>query len=484
MTQVTTALVRATELRARFAVALAEMYGTEVPAYTTLVEVSRGVNADVAAAAQERGEDVGRYGSLERVTAERHGAIRVGSERELQQVGRVFAAFGMHPVGFYDLRDASASSVPVVSTAFRPVDPAELAANPFRVFTSMLAVDDARFFDAPTRARLERFVEERHLFSEELLALADRAAAEGGLPADDADELLRLATDAFRLSEEPVDRAWYTHLERISAVAADVGGVPATHINHLTPRVLDIDDLYRRMSERGITMIDEVQGPPAWEGPDVLLRQTSFRALAEERAFREADGSVVTGSLRVRFGEVEQRGIALTAAGRDLYDGLTAEVDARRAGLVDGHDADSARTRVDVARDVWRERLPRTEAELVLAGLACGELRLVDAASVPAPAAGPTTVAELVAAGAVVVDPIVYEDFLPRSAAGIFQSNLTDAGTKDSGAQGAAYDAERLSAILGRPVADPVALATDQMHRSLDVLSAQLGTPLTLLTTH
>ena len=465
----TAVLVRATELRARFAVALAEMYGAEVPAYTTLVEVSRAVNADVAAALSQQGAEVGRYGSLERVTAERHGAIRVGSERELEQVGRVFAAFGMHPVGFYDLRDASASSVPVVSTAFRPADPAELAANPFRVFTSVLAVDDARFFDAPTRERLERFVEERRLFGPELLALADRAAAEGGLPQDEAEQLLRLATDAFRLSTEPVDRAWYAHLERISAVAADIGGVPATHINHLTPRVLDIDDLYRRMSERGIAMIDEVQGPPAWEGPDVLLRQTSFRALAEERPFREADGSVVSGSLRVRFGEVEQRGVALTAAGRDLYDRLTAEVDARRA-------AGDPRTRVDVAREVWREHLPRTEAEMVVAGLACGEVRLVDRSR----ADGLTSVAELVAAGAVVVDPVVYEDFLPRSAAGIFQSNLSGAGTKDEDAGGAAYDAERLSAVLGRPVLDPVALATDQMQRSLDALSAQLGTPLTL----
>ena len=47
-------------------------------------------------------------------------------------VARLFAGFGMHPVGFYDLRDASASSVPVVSTAFRPTDPDELARNPFR----------------------------------------------------------------------------------------------------------------------------------------------------------------------------------------------------------------------------------------------------------------------------------------------------------------------------------------------------------------
>ena len=69
--------------------------------------------------------------------------------------------------------------------------------------------------------------------------------------------------------------------------------------------------LYRRMQQRGVEMIDEIQGPPRWDGPDVLLRQTSFRALAEPRLMREADGTVAPGELRVRFGEVEARGIAL-----------------------------------------------------------------------------------------------------------------------------------------------------------------------------
>ena len=32
----------------------------------------------------------------------------------------------------------------------------------------------------------------------------------------------------------------------MSAVAADIAGVTTTHINHLTPRVLDIDELYAR----------------------------------------------------------------------------------------------------------------------------------------------------------------------------------------------------------------------------------------------
>ncbi|MEV0384746.1 DUF1338 family protein [Nonomuraea sp. NPDC050643] len=52
----------------------------------------------------------------------------MGTPAELEQVARIFGAMGMYPVGYYDLREAAGSSVPVVSTAFRPVDPAELAA--------------------------------------------------------------------------------------------------------------------------------------------------------------------------------------------------------------------------------------------------------------------------------------------------------------------------------------------------------------------
>jgi uncharacterized glyoxalase superfamily metalloenzyme YdcJ len=106
-----TDVVSLAALRTAFALRLADLYGTEVPAYNTLVEVSREVNSDVATT---RGGQAERLGSIDRVTAERHGAIRVGSPRELAEAARVFAGFGMHPVGFYDLRGASKSSVPVV----------------------------------------------------------------------------------------------------------------------------------------------------------------------------------------------------------------------------------------------------------------------------------------------------------------------------------------------------------------------------------
>lgn len=392
--------VSPTQLRAAFARSLSTLYGREVPAYTTLVEVCEEINAEVLAV---RGADAERLGSIRRVTAERHGAIRVGTPEELAQVARVFGACGMHPVGFYDLREAT-PPIPVVSTAFRPTSPAELAENPFRVFTSLLVVDDRRFFDAATEAELRTFLTDRTLFPDELLHLADVMISEHELTVAQGERFLELATAAFALSPEPVDRAWYERLEAISSVAADIGGVASTHVNHLTPRVLDIDELYRRMTERGIEMIDRIQGPPRRPDgvPDVLLRQTSFRALAEPRAFRSADGSLAQGHLRVRFGEVEARGVALTPRGRALYDER-------------GVDA-----------------FPGTDEELHAADLAYYRSD---------PGGG--------------LQPIVYEDFLPRSAAGIFASNLTSDGTSDASQRAAARDAAWLQDVLGTTLHDP-----------------------------
>ena len=442
------------QLRARFAASLSEMYGREVPAYTTLVEVAAEINAEL--------------GGNHRVTAERHGAIRVGTPRELRQVGQVFAGFGMFPVGFYDLRDTGNVPVPVVSTAFRPIDADELERNPFRVFTSMLTVDDDRFFSADLRRRLETFLDRRTLFSAKLLELAARAAAHHGLDGADADRFIEVATAAFELSDEPTDRAWYTELAEISAVAADIGGVARTHINHLTPRVLDIDELYHRLQARGLQTIDKIQGPPRWHGPDVLLRQTSFRALDEPRLFREPDGSVATGTTRVRFGEVEQRGVALTPLGRRRYDALMAETDAAAATGLSWQEA---------GRQVWEASdFPSDEADLRRDGLAYFTYEIAEASSLP-----PDTDLEgLIDAGVVVATPIVYEDFLPRSAAGIFQSNLTGDGSMDGGGStnggtdGARDDIDWLAATLGTPVHLPEDLYAAQSQHSLRACLAAL----------
>ncbi|OMC17041.1 2-oxoadipate dioxygenase/decarboxylase [Mycobacterium colombiense] len=397
------------QLRAQFAAGLSAMYAAEVPAYGTLVEVSERVNADYAA----RHADPERFGSLRRVTAERHGAIRVGSPAELAAVADLFAAFGMLPVGYYDLRRAT-SPVPVVSTAFRPIDATELSRNPFRVFTSMLATRDPRYFDRDLRRRVDTFLARRRLFDPAMTARARVIAAEGGCDADEARPFVAAAVAAFALSGEPIERSWYDELARVSAVAADIAGVGSTHINHLTPRVLDIDDLYRRMTRRGITMIDAIQGPPRTDGPAVLLRQTSFRALAEPRRFICDDGRITEATLRVRFGEVEARGVALTPKGRERYDAAMAAADPAA---------------------VWADHFPRTDAEMADAGLAY--YRGGDPSA-----------------------PIVYEDFLPASAAGIFRSNLDSPACIESHCtvDDSGYDAQWLAESIGREIYDPYPL--------------------------
>ncbi|MDT2005047.1 VOC family protein [Rhodococcus opacus] len=458
------------ELRAEFARRLSHLYGKEVPAYTTLLEVSQAVNDSVLS---NLGSDAERLGSTARVTAERHGAIRVGTPQEMAQVARVFAAMGMYPVGFYDLREAAASSVPVVSTAFRPVDPDELARNPFRVFTSLLVPSDRRFFSADLQRRLENFLARRRLFTTELLVLADRATEYGGLNSGDAEMFLTLATTAFKLSTEAVDRAWYRELEEVSSVAADIGGVTSTHINHLTPRVLDIDDLYARMERRQIDMIDAIQGPPRWAGPDLLLRQTSFRALAEPRVFRESDGSVVKGSLRVRFGEVEARGIAATLHGRAVYDRLTVQTEQAFAEAAATAPV-SARQRNELAAELWNQQVPATEQGLALHDLAYFTYR-VDTDKQRNGTVPGRSLQDLIDQGWVRPEPIVYEDFLPKSAAGIFQSNLTSDGHKDTTQSTTDIDAAWMEGVLGRPLHDPYTLYDGIRRASLDHVANQLG---------
>lgn len=431
----------ATGLRAAFARRLSAMYAGEVPAYQTLVDVTSEINREVVVA---QGSAAERLGSIDRVTEERHGAIRVGNRTELRQVGDLFAAMGMSPVGFYDLRDAGPAAVPVVSTAFRPVEPAELAANPFRVFVSVLATDDRRFFPADLQDEVESFLDRRTLFPPELMDLAGRAETGGGLGGKDAARFLDLATAAFELSPEPVDRAWYDRLERVSAVAADIGGVTSTHINHLTPRVLDIDELFQRMQRRGIEMIENIQGPPRVDGPAVLLRQTSFRALAEPRTFRASDGTVEQGALRVRFGEVESRGVALTPAGRDRYDAT---------GVED---------------------LPRTERDLALEDLAYYTVTPV--ADRPRDGRPPDgDLASLTESGWVGLEPVVYEDFLPRSAAGIFRSNLAVDAVSDRQEEGSHRDAAWIEDALDRPVHDLFGLYAGQREASMQHALRTLG---------
>jgi uncharacterized glyoxalase superfamily metalloenzyme YdcJ len=272
-----------------------------------------------------------------------------------------------------------------------------------------LATANERFFSAELRGRVERFLAGRRLFDPALIAEARRIATDRGANRERAGRFVAAAVAAFALSREPIDRGWYEELTRVSAVAADIAGVTTTHVNHLTPRVLDIDELYRRMTARGITMTEAIQGPPRWHGPDLLLRQTSFRALAEPRRFGDADGGVSDGTLRVRFGEVEARGVALTPNGRQRYD--------------------AAMTTADPAA-VWGEYFPATDDEMAASGLAYYH-------------------------GGDPSKPVVYEDFLPASAAGIFRSNLDSDTPAANQVDSAAYSLGWMAGQIGHHIHDP-----------------------------
>ena len=81
----------------------------------------------------------------------------------------------------------------------------------------------------------------------------------------------------------------------------------------------------------------------------------------------------------------------------------------------------------------------------------------------------------LVEAGVLVPEPIVYEDFLPRSAAGIFRSNLGGEGTRDEGRAAPEYDLARLAGVLGATVHDPMDLYAAQQNASLRAAARTLS---------
>ena len=88
------------------------------------------------------------------------------------------------------------------------------------------------------------------------------------------------------------------------------------------------------------------------------------------------------------------------------------------------------------------------------------------------PAARRGSPERLIADGFMRADPIVYEDFLPVSAAGIFQSNLGDTAAGDARPAGAR---EAFEAALGRAVRDEIELYAAAQADSLRSARAMLS---------
>ena len=425
------------EIRSLFAQAMSRMYRDEVPLYGTLMELVSEVNAATLADDPSLAARLQRSDALDRLDAERHGAIRVGTPRELATLRRLFAVMGMHPVGYYDL---AVAGVPVHATAFRPVDAASLARNPFRVFTSLLRLELIE--DAALREEAAAILDAREIFTPRAIALIERSEQAGGLSADEAAEFVAQALETFRWhSEATVSHATYQALLSAHRLIADVVCFRGPHINHLTPRTLDIDAAQDAMQARGIDAKAVIEGPPRRRCP-ILLRQTSFKALQEPVLFPAGD-SADAGTHTARFGEIEQRGLALTPKGRALYDSLHAR--ARDAGGA-GSTGDYAARLATAFND-----FPDDDDTLRREGLGYYRYALTDAGRADPSAIARGSIDDAIAAGLVTADPVVYEDFLPVSAAGIFQSNL---GGGEQRAYAAQANRDAFEVALGAQVHD------------------------------
>lgn len=445
-------------IRAQFSAAMSLMYKQEVPLYGTLLELVSEINQQVLAEQPEVSNALRWTGELERLDQERHGAIRVGSAEELATIARLFAVMGMTPVGYYDL---SSAGVPVHSTAFRAVHEQSLHASPFRVFTSLLRLE--LIDDVKLREMAQEILAKRKIFTTRTLELIAQAERDGGLTAADADEFVSEALHTFRWHHDAtVTAEQYQQLHDQHRLIADVVAFKGPHINHLTPRTLDIDAIQAGMPAKGIPPKAVIEGPPTRRHP-ILLRQTSFKALQEQVAFSDHQGSHTA-----RFGEIEQRGAALTPKGRQLYDRL---LDATRAALGGVPAEANAERYMALLQESFAE-FPDDLAQMREQGLAYFRYFATEQGLAARTRTDrPTTLQGLIAAGHVHFEALVYEDFLPVSAAGIFQSNLGDDGQADYGSNA---NREAFEAALGLQVQDELALYAQSEQRSIQACAQAL----------
>ncbi|EQB3564375.1 2-oxoadipate dioxygenase/decarboxylase HglS [Escherichia coli] len=436
--------ITADEIREQFSQAMSAMYQQEVPQYGTLLELVADVNLAVLENNPQLHEKMVNADELARLNVERHGAIRVGTAQELATLRRMFAIMGMYPVSYYDLSQAG---VPVHSTAFRPIDDASLARNPFRVFTSLLRLELIE--NEILRQKAAEILRQRDIFTPRCRQLLEEYEQQGGFNETQAQEFVQEALETFRWHQSAtVDEETYRALHNEHRLIADVVCFPGCHINHLTPRTLDIDRVQSMMPECGIEPKILIEGPPRREVP-ILLRQTSFKALEETVLF----AGQKQGTHTARFGEIEQRGVALTPKGRQLYDDLL-----RNAGT--GQDNLTHQMHL---QETFRT-FPDSEFLMRQQGLAWFRYRLTPSGEAHRQAIHPGDDPQpLIERGWVVAQPITYEDFLPVSAAGIFQSNLgNETQTRSHGNA----SREAFEQALGCPVLDEFQFYQEAEERS------------------
>ncbi|HAI29057.1 MAG TPA: DUF1338 domain-containing protein, partial [Thalassospira sp.] len=323
--------------------------------------------------------------------------------------------------------------------------------------------------DEDLRSQAEGILAQRDIFTADAIKLIYLAEKNGGLTRTQAEKFVAEALETFRWhSDATVTLETYQKLHDAHRLIADVVCFKGPHINHLTPRTLDIDTVQQEMPERGITPKAIVEGPPARSCP-ILLRQTSFKALEERVNFIGGRRDETVGTHTARFGEIEQRGIALTAEGRKLYDTLLAATRHAVQINVGGSNARDYETELaerfrafpDDYETLRVEKLAFFRYSPTKAGLNAAKKEDL-AGSINA----------LVDQGYLRADPIIYEDFLPVSAAGIFQSNLGSDEQKNYSEQS---NQEVFEDCLGAPVGNELDLYAGLEQDSLNTALEALG---------
>ena len=430
-------------IRNRFSTIMSDMYKNEVPLYGELLDLVHEINNNVISESKEIKEQLEHTGEITRLNMERHGAIRLGKPHELFTMRRLFKVMGMFPLGYYDLASAG---VPVHATAFRAIENTTLNQAPFRVFTSLLRLD--LIDDHKLRDNIETILENRQIFTEKTLELIDKSEKEGGLNKEDSETFVKEALETFRWHDTAtVDYEMYDALLAQHRLIADVVAFKGPHINHLTPRTLDIDEVQTSMEARNIPPKDNIEGPPTRKCP-ILLRQTSFKALTEKVTFKDEVGNGKIGEHKARFGEIEQRGVAVTQKGLDLYNLL---LNKTRKAIGGSPTAENAVEYNQLLKENFKV-FPDNYNELQSEQLAYFHYFITDKIKNISKDKVYTKadVNQLLKDDYLTIEPMVYEDFLPVSAAGIFASNL---GTDDAKRE---YEETSNQSLFEKDLGEPV----------------------------
>ncbi|GLI77200.1 hypothetical protein PoHVEF18_005486 [Penicillium ochrochloron] len=460
-------------LRADFCHALSEMYKSEVPLYGDLIDVVWEADAKAVQASKTLGgakaidpDDV--LPSRHRV--ERHGAIRLGTAYELSTIRRMFSVMGMHPVGYYDL---SLVGFPMHATAFRPKTQDALSQHPFRVFTTVLRME---LLTEKTRKLAQKALAQRKIFTPRLLELLDLVEKNGTLSPAECNEFVTNGLETFRWhSKATVTLDEYMQLKAEHPLIADVVSFPSSHINHLTPRTIDIDLVQQLMVTQEMPAKERIEGPPKRKCP-ILLRQTSFKALEETVYFRDTLDEYVKGSHTARFGEVEQRGYALTRKGRHLYDRILDQVNVDAAkNKLEGDDYDKLLgSHFKAFPDSLSELRDQNLAYFSYRLTSIGE-KLAEDGVVLTKLGSKVSVQDLLDQDILAYEPLTYEDFLPLSAGGIFNSNLGNVSQSKLLIMSAEPDLDGFQRCLGTCVADEFHLYSEMQKESIQRCKHQLG---------